>query len=123
MAATRVLIVDDRPQVRQDLRTLLPLLWQVEVVGEAGDGAEAVQVAAALHPDVVLLDLEMPGVDGYEAARQIKSRGLAKRIVVLTVHGYPEAREKAWQAGVDDFVEKGSAPAVLGAAILGHNRE
>jgi DNA-binding NarL/FixJ family response regulator len=104
----RVLIVDDMPQVREDLRVLLQLSNGVEVVGEAADGQEAIKQAEMLKPDVVIMDLEMPILDGLEATRQIKKRKLAKRIVVLSVHSDLEVIQHAMQAGADDFVQKGS---------------
>ena len=113
----RVLIVDDSPQVRQELRTLLTLAGDIEIVGEAADGLEAIRLAEALQPEVVLMDLEMPVLDGYEAARQIKSRWPACRVVALTVHGYEAARQKASQAGVDVFLVKGASVETLVQAI------
>lgn len=117
MARLQVLIVDDSPQVRQELRTLLTLAGEIEIVGEATDGLEAVRLAEALRPDVVLMDLEMPVMDGYEAARQIKSRWPACRVVALTVHGYEAARQKASQSGVDVFLVKGVSVETLVQAI------
>lgn len=117
MARLQVLIVDDSPQVRQELRTLLTLAGEIEIVGEATDGLEAVRLAEALQPDVVLMDLEMPVMDGYEAARQIKSRWPACRVVALTVHGYEAARQKASQSGVDVFLVKGVSIETLVQAI------
>ena len=113
----RVLIVDDSPQVRQELRTLLTLAGEIEIVGEAADGVEAIRLTEALQPEVVLMDLEMPVLDGYEAARQIKSRWPACRVVALTVHGYEAARQKASQAGVDVFLVKGVSVETLVQAI------
>ena len=103
----RLLIVDDNKQVRQDLRTLLALSKDIEIVGEAANGLEAVDLVELLKPDVVLLDLEMPLMDGYEAAQQIKALAPSLRIITLTVHDYGTAREKALQAGVDSFIVKG----------------
>jgi DNA-binding NarL/FixJ family response regulator len=104
----RLLIVDDNPQVRQELHLLLSLSAGLEIAGEAANGLEAIQQTAHLHPDVVLLDLEMPVLDGYEAARQIKTRWPACRVVALSVYSYPAAREKAARSGVNDFIEKGA---------------
>jgi len=122
MRPIRVLIVDDAPEVRRGLRTLLPLVaeamaLELAIVGEAGDGDEAIAQAIALDADVVLMDLEMPGVDGYAAARAIKARHPSTRVVALTVHGDPAARRQAQQAGVDEFVEKGAPMPVLMQAI------
>jgi DNA-binding NarL/FixJ family response regulator len=104
----RILIIDDVPQVRQDLRLLLELSGEVEVVGEAADGRDALSLTEALQPDVVLMDLEMPRLDGYEATRAIKARWPDCRVIAFSVHVYPEARQRAARAGMDDFVEKGA---------------
>ena len=113
----RVLIADDNPQVRQELRTLLPLAGDIEIVGEAADGREAIRLAQALQPDAVLMDLEMPILDGYEATRQIKTGSPSCRVVALTVHGYGAARQKASQCGVDVFLVKGVSVETLVQAI------
>lgn len=107
----RILIVDDNPQVRQDLRIVLPMMEReagvhLEIVGEAADGQEAVRQAAALNPDVVLMDLAMPVLNGIAATQEIKARNPQTRVVILTVYNDKESREKAEQAGADDFVEK-----------------
>ena len=115
---TRLLIVDDMPQVRQDLRQLLELIGEMEVVAEAGTGMEAVRLAASLRPDVVVMDLEMPVMNGYEAARQIKSRFPDMRVVILSVHAGAQERESARTAGADGFVVKGARYDVLVNAIL-----
>ncbi len=107
MTLTRVLIVDDVEEVRRDLRVLLSLSDEIEIVGEAANGLEAVRLTESLKPDVVLMDLEMPVMDGYEAARQIKSRYPSCRVIALTVHDYESARTKAIQSGVDAFLVKG----------------
>jgi DNA-binding NarL/FixJ family response regulator len=125
MRLMRVLIVDDMPQVRQGLRTLLPLAGEatglpLEIVGEAGDGKEAIQQTAVLRPDVVLMDLEMPGLDGYAATQAIKAGRPCTRVVALTVHGEPQARQQAQAAGVDAFVEKGAALPLLLQAMRGN---
>ena len=113
----RVLIADDNPQVRQELCTLLPLAGNIEIVGEAADGREALRLVQALRPEVVLMDLEMPVLDGYEATRQIKAGRPSCRVVALTVHGYETARQKASQSGVDVFLVKGASVETLVQAI------
>jgi DNA-binding NarL/FixJ family response regulator len=115
---TQVLIVDDMANVRQDLHTLLDLRAEIEIVGEAANGQEAIQQVEALKPDVVLLDLEMPVLDGYAAAKQIKVKYPSTRIIALTVHSCQEAIQRAFQAGVDSFVVKGSPYDDLIQAIL-----
>jgi DNA-binding NarL/FixJ family response regulator len=122
MTSIRVLIVDDMAQVRRDLRTVLPLAGQaaglpLEIVGEAGNGQEAIQRVSALQPDVVLMDLEMPVMDGYQATHEIKTRYPSCRVIALTMHGYEAARQKAVQAGVDVFIVKGAPVETLVQAI------
>jgi len=101
-----VLIVDDMPQVRQELRQLLEFSGIVNVVGEASNGSQAIDLAEKLSPDVVIMDLEMPVMDGFTATHLIKDRQLAKRVVILSVHGDPIDIENALQAGADAFVLK-----------------
>jgi DNA-binding NarL/FixJ family response regulator len=118
----RVLIVDDQPQVREGLAAVLGLSGgaahpAVLVAGEASNGLEAVQQARLLRPDVVLLDLEMPVMDGCAAARLIKQDAPTTWIVALTIHGAAETRQKAAGAGVDVFLEKGGPLQELLAAI------
>ena len=113
----RVLIVDDMPQVRQDLRLLLQLSNDIEVVGEACNGQQAIIQAELLLPDVVIMDLEMPVLDGLDATTQIKNRKLAKRLVILSVHSEPQDISRALQAGADTFVQKGSPYSTLMEAI------
>ncbi len=117
----RVLIVDDMPQVRQDLRLLLQLTPEIEVVAEAADGQEAILKAEELLPDVVLMDLEMPLLDGLQATRQIKERHLASRVVILSVHSEPDDTQRAIEAGADVFIPKGAPYSNLIQAILPSN--
>lgn len=122
MRAIRVLIVDDSLQVRQGLHSLLPLAaeaadLQLEIVGEASHGREAIERAIALGPDVVLMDLEMPELDGYAATQAIKACLPATRVVALTVHSDSATCHKAREAGVDEFVEKGGPLPLLMQAI------
>jgi DNA-binding NarL/FixJ family response regulator len=108
MAGKRVLIVDDNAKVRRELCTVLALTGDVEVVGEAADGQEAIRQVEALRPDVVVMDLEMPVMDGHEATCQIKTRFPGCRVIALTIHGDETARQRAGRAGVDDFIVKGA---------------
>ena len=124
MADIRVLIVDDREQVRQDLRLFLTLTGGIEIVGEASNGFEAVCLAERLRPQVVLMDLEMPILDGYEATRQIKALQPSCRVIALTIHVEETEQQKARQAGMDEFVIKGAPmetlmQAIYSAPILG----
>ncbi len=113
----RILIVDDVAAVREDLRTLLTLAGNLEVVAEAANGEEAVRLADTLRPDVILMDLEMPVLGGLNAALRIKARQPACRVVALTMHGGEAERKQAAQAGIDCFVIKGTPLAALMEAI------
>ncbi|MDL1909775.1 response regulator transcription factor [Chloroflexi bacterium CFX6] len=118
MTPTRVLIVDDVEQVRRDLFTALSLSGELEIVGEAANGLEAIRMTESLKPDVVLIDLEMPVMDGYEATRRIKSLCPSRRVIALTVHDYESAREQAHRSGVDAFLVKGASVESIVQAIL-----
>lgn len=117
----RVLIADDVDQVRTDLRLALELSGDIQVVGEAADGQQAVELAARLSPQVVLMDLEMPGLDGCEAARRVHGRRPECRVIALTVHADEASRRKALCAGMDGFVVKGAGLNALLDVI--HQRE
>ena len=117
MVVIRVLIVDDVERVRQDLRTFLTLSGDIENVGEASNGLEAIRLVEALYPQVVLMDLEMPILDGYEAARQIKVLQPACRVIALTIHAGEAERQRAFETGVDDFIVKGAPLETLMEAI------
>ncbi len=113
----RVLIADDMRQVRQDLRALLELIAEIEVVGAAANGQQAVELAEQLCPDVIVMDLAMPGMDGFAATREIKKRALARRVVILSVHGDAETIERARDVGADAIVLKGAPFEILCNAI------
>ena len=104
----QILIVDDRAVVRKELRNVLDLTGSVCVVGEAVDGWDAICQAKELHPDIVLMDLEMPGLDGFEATRQIKTSQLAQAVIILTVYASDANREKSLEAGAYSFIVKGT---------------
>jgi DNA-binding NarL/FixJ family response regulator len=105
--AYTVLIVDDVPVVREALRWIIEDEADLTVIGEAGDGLEAVHRAAELLPQVVILDVDLPGLDGYGVARQLKTMPHPPAIVFLTVHSDPLSRQRAFEAGGDAFAEKG----------------
>jgi NarL family two-component system response regulator LiaR len=113
----RVALADDHAVVRQGLRTFLELQDDVEVVGEAADGAEAVELVARTEPDVVLLDLVMPRLDGIEAIKQIRVRCPATRILVLTSFADDRTVLPAVRAGAAGYLLKDVQPPELVAAI------
>jgi DNA-binding NarL/FixJ family response regulator len=111
-----VLIVDDRAQAREGLKALLATMPPVQVIGEAADGREAMQLVEEQRPDVVLMDVRMPGMDGLEATRRIKDLWPEVRVVVLTIHA--AYRQEALAVGADAFLVKGCPEGELLAAIL-----
>jgi DNA-binding NarL/FixJ family response regulator len=113
----RILVVDDHPVVRQGLRTFLDLQDDLTVVGEAADGAAAVIAADELRPDVVLLDLKMPGADGVVALRGLRESGNAAKVLVITSFTEPAAVLPAVRAGAAGYVFKDIDPPALAAAI------
>jgi NarL family two-component system response regulator LiaR len=115
--AIRVLIVDDHAIVRKGVRALLAEIDDIEVVGEARDGQEAMAQADALDPDVILMDLVMPGVDGIEATRQITKHEGGPRILVLTSFAGDDKVFPAIKAGALGYLLKDSEPADLVDAI------
>lgn len=111
MSATiRVLIADDQRVIREGLTLLLGLLPGVEVIGAASDGEEALALAAALVPDVVLMDLRMPRCDGVEATRRLRQSQPACRVVVLTTYADDRSVVDALRAGARGFLTKAPAP-------------
>jgi NarL family two-component system response regulator LiaR len=113
----RVLIVDDHVIVRKGIRALLAAKRDIQVVGEAGDGAEAVAQAAALNPDVILMDLVMPKVDGIQATREILTKAPGTRVLVLTSFAGDEQVFPAIKAGALGYLLKDSGPQDLVQAI------
>jgi DNA-binding NarL/FixJ family response regulator len=113
----RVVLVDDQAMVRTGLRMVLAAEPDIDVVGEAADGAAGVRVVTEQAPDVVLLDVRMPGMDGLEAARRILAAGLPTRVVVLTTFDEDEYVTAALRAGVSGFLLKVAPPEDLVAAV------
>src|SRR5262245_9732634 len=99
-----LLIADDDPRVRGSIRRVLERDPDTQVIGEAGDGAEAVRLARELHPGIVLMDIAMPRMNGLEALRLTKQALPATKIIVVTVHGEEPYRKVALAGGADGFV-------------------
>lgn len=113
----RVLIVDDRPAVRQGLKIRLTLEPDVEVVGEAGDGAEAISLAESLQPNVVLMDIRMPGMDGVSATAALRTVAPGSAVVILSLYDDARTRARAKEAGAAAFVAKHRMEEALLGAI------
>lgn len=111
----RTLLVDDQPLIRSGIRALLDSEDDIEVVGEAADGRSGVELAAGLRPDIVLMDVQMPVMDGIDATRHIArdARLAAARVVILTNYGLDEYVFEALRAGASGFVLKDSKPEEL----------
>ena len=115
--AIRIMLVDDHSVVRQGLRLFLKYDPELEVVGEAADGAEALRLAREIKPDVVLMDVEMPEMDGIEAAAALRTAVSQSAVVILSIHDDAQTRVRAQAAGAVAFVEKRGATDHLLAAI------
>jgi len=114
---TTVLLADDQSLLRMGFRMVLESQPDLEVVGEAGDGRQAVSMARALRPDVVLMDVRMPECDGIEATRQIVADGIPTRCLVLTTFDLDEYVYAALRAGASGFLLKKATPSELMSAI------
>lgn len=112
MSATRVLLVDDHAPFRKAMADLLAAAHDFQLVGEAGDGAEALEMARELLPDVIVMDLSMPRLDGLEATRRIKAELPYVRIVILTAHDERSVFD-AVRCGAHGFVLKSSGPSAM----------
>ncbi len=115
--AVRILLVDDHPVVRQGLRTLLEGRNEWEVVGEASDGIEAVEKVGALQPDVVVLDVTMPRMNGIEACRLIRQKNPGREILFVTQHDSPHMMREAMAAGARGYVVKSNLARDLVEAV------
>jgi len=112
----RIMVVDNRTSNRRGLKALLAFEPRISIVGEAADGTEAVQLVGEEQPDLVLMDIHMPGMDGLKATQKIKSSWPAVKVVLYSV--YPGYQEEATLAGADCFMIKGSPGASLPETIL-----
>lgn len=113
----RIVLADDHPVVREGIRGMLQGYDDIEVVGQAGSGPEAVDLVAALSPDLVLMDLRMPGGDGVAATRAIASAHPATRVVVLTTYETDQDILRAIEAGASGYLLKDIAPTELARSV------
>jgi DNA-binding NarL/FixJ family response regulator len=118
-SGVRILIVDDNDDVRRDLQSVLQMVAGIQTVGTAGNGREAVEQVKKLKPDVVIMDLEMPVMDGLESTREIKSLGLGTRVIILSVHKSEPLCRAAAGSGADGYVEKGAPLQKIKEVIFG----
>ena len=117
MSAIRVLLADDHALVRSGLRMILEKFDGVQIVGETADGREALALAESLRPDVVLLDISMPDVNGIETAARIRKRVPETRVVILSMHAAEEYVAQALRAGASGYLLKDATPTELEFAL------
>ncbi len=117
MSPLRILLADDHALVRAGLRSIVASFPDVEIVGETGDGKEAVRLSEQLQPDVVLMDVSMPGLNGLEATRRITRRHSRPRVVMLSMHADKEYVHQALAAGAAGYLLKNADPAELEMAL------
>lgn len=104
----RVAIADDHALVRQGLRRILEAELDIQVIGEAQDGEEALRLVQQTHPDVLILDISMPGKDGLEATREIRAQGVHTRVLILTMHNEEHYALRTLRSGAQGFLYKGA---------------
>lgn len=117
MSTIRVLLADDHHLMRAGLRALLKSLALVQVVAEAGNGHEAIQLAEQHQPDIVIMDIGMPGLNGLEATARMTKLSPAPRIIILSMHANEEYVRRSLQAGAAGYLLKGAEPAELELAL------
>lgn len=117
MVSIRIVIADDQALVRGALAALLELEHDIEVVGVAADGAEALSLVTSLAPDVCLMDIQMPGIDGIEATRRLRSAGPGTRVLVVTTFARPGYLRSALDAGASGFMAKDAPAEELADAV------
>ena len=117
MGNIKVLLADDHTIVRKGLCSLLEGEADIEVIGEAENGREAIKLAEKLHPDIVVMDISMPGLNGLEATRQLKKHLPEIKILILTMHANEEYVFQTLQAGAEGYLVKKAAPSELVLAI------
>ena len=123
MGKINILVADDHAMMRAGLRMLIDAQLDMAVVGEAGDGREAIEQAKSLHPDLVLLDLSMPGLGGIPAIELLRKEAPGARVLVLTMHEDSEYLRQALEAGASGYLVKRAADTELLAAIRAVRRD
>ena len=116
---TRVVLAEDHPKVRAGIRTLLEKASDIEIVGEAGDGEEALRLIDEYSPDVLLLDVEMPLMNGIEVARRLKEEGSPVRILVLSAYHDRQYVHRMMESGAAGYLTKEEAPEKIVRAVRG----
>jgi DNA-binding NarL/FixJ family response regulator len=119
MSSIRVVLADDHPVVRSGIRSLLERAVDVSIVGEASTGSEALRLVEEMHPDVLLLDMELPDVKGVEVAQQLKRAGSTVKILVLSAHDDPAYIRELFESGAAGYLVKEEAPETIVEAVRG----
>ncbi|MBI4572141.1 MAG: response regulator transcription factor [candidate division NC10 bacterium] len=118
----RAIVADDHHLVRQGIRALLEKAGDIRVIGEAADGREAVELVERLAPDVLVLDISMPGLDGIQAIKRIRTLGRATRVVILSMYSDATLVRQALQSGANGYLLKGSLTEELLLAVRAANK-
>ena len=118
MEQVQVVIVDDHVMVREGIKQLLEMDGDIKIIGEAGDGEEGIKIIEKTDPDVILLDVNMPKMNGLEMLQKLKETGIPRKVLILTIHNEVEYLLKAVEIGVNGYVLKDSELAVLRKAIF-----
>lgn len=122
MVTLKVLLVDDHDGLRSSLASFLKKQQGVELIGEAANGVSAIEQTEKLHPDLVLMDHDMPECDGFKATREIKMRAPNTRVVILSGEAGESYRTMAWRSEADGFIDKGSMKKDLVALMVDERR-
>lgn len=118
MEQIQVVIIDDHVMVREGIKQLLEMDGDIKIIGEAGDGEEGIKIIEKTDPDVILLDVNMPKMNGLEMLQKLKETGIPRKVLILTIHNEVEYLLKAVEIGVNGYVLKDSELAVLRKAIF-----
>ena len=122
MVTLKVLLVDDHDGLRCSLASFLNKLQGVEIIGEAENGVKAIEQTVRLHPDLVLMDRDLPECDGFKATQEIKLRLPNTRVVILSAEAGESYRSMAWRSAADGFIDKGSMKSDLTALMVDERR-